>query len=72
MNNGMTLWENICKRYDEGVRMTHLYRTAWSGLRYAVDSQRWKEVDERLAEQTRSAEEWRATCIEYFNAKRTE
>ena len=72
MNNGMTLWENICKRYDEGVRMTHLYRTAWSGLRYAVDSQRWKEVDERLAEQTRSAEEWRATCIEYFNTKRTE
>lgn len=72
MNNGMTLWENICKRYDEGVRMTHLYRTAWSGLRYAVDSQRWKEVDERLAEQTRSAEEWRATCTEYFNAKRTE
>ena len=72
LNNGMTLWENICHRYDEGVRMTHLYRTAWRGLQYAVDKQRWQEVDDRLAEQTRNAELWRDTCIRYFNSKRTE
>ena len=68
MNNGNTLWENLPNKYKEGVSMTHLYKTAWQGLRGYIDDRRWKEVDVRMDEQVRNAEEWHDTCIAYFSS----
>ena len=68
MNNGNTLWENLQNKYKEGVSMTHLYKTAWQGLRGYIDDRRWKEVDVRMDEQVRNAEEWHDTCIAYFSS----
>ena len=68
MNNGNTLWENLQNKYKEGVSMTHLYKTAWQGLRGYIDDRRWKEVDVRMDEQVRNAEEWHDTCIGYFSS----
>ena len=66
MKNGMTLWQNLCLRYQQGVDEVDRTVVVWQKMKPYVDEQRWREVDERLKHQAENAREWRDVCLGYF------
>ena len=67
MKDGSTLWESLQFEYQLGVIMVETMQTTWHyKMRNFVDEQRWREVDERLADQLQNAREWRDVCLNYF------
>ena len=67
MKDGSTLWESLQFEYQSGVIMVETMQTTWHNkMRNYVDEQRWREVDERLADQLQNAREWRDVCLGYF------
>ena len=71
MKDGSTLWESLQYHYNNGVIWTESLQNAWRyKLRHYIDEQRWREVDERIADQLGNAREWRDTCLGYFADKK--
>ena len=71
MKDGSTLWESLQYHYNSGVIWTESLQNAWRyKLRHYIDEQRWREVDERIADQLGNAREWRDTCLGYFADKK--
>ena len=66
MKNGLTLWQTLCLRYQQGVDEVDRTVVAWQKMKPYVDEQRWREVDERLNHQAENAREWRDVCLGYF------
>ena len=66
MKSGRTFWEELCHKYDEGVRDTRRFLAVWDALQPFVDRQRFDEVQRKLRIQTRDAEWWRDACLLYF------
>ncbi|HOO98859.1 MAG TPA: alpha-glucuronidase, partial [Bacteroidales bacterium] len=66
MKSGRTLWDEICTRYDEGVRSVRWMQKEWDGLRQYIDTDRFSEVEELLTKQERDARIWKDGCILYF------
>ena len=66
MKNGLTLWQTLCLRYQQGVDEVDRTVVAWQKMKPYVDEQRWREVDERLKHQAVNAREWRDVCLGYF------
>ena len=67
MKDGSTLWESLQFEYQSGVIMVETMQATWHNkMRHYVDEQRWREVDERLADQLQNAREWRDVCLGYF------
>ena len=66
MKNGLTLWQTLCLRYQQGVDEVDRTVVAWQKMKPYVDEQRWREVDERLKHQAENSREWRDVCLGYF------
>ncbi len=67
MKDGSTLWESLQYHYNRGVITVEQHHNLWhTQLRHFVDEQRWREVDERLADQVSNARQWRDVCLRYF------
>ncbi len=66
MKCGRTFWEELCHKYDTGVKQTRQFLVAWDGVQPYVDCQRFSEVQRKLRIQTRDAEWWRDACLLYF------
>ena len=66
MKSGRTFWEELCHKYDEGVRDTRRFLAIWDAMQPFVDRQRFDEVQRKLRIQTRDAEWWRDACLLYF------
>jgi len=66
MKSGRTFWEELCHKYDEGVRDTRRFLAVWDAMQPFVDRQRFDEVQRKLRIQTRDAEWWRDACLLYF------
>ncbi|NLZ73551.1 MAG: alpha-glucuronidase [Bacteroidales bacterium] len=66
MENGHTLWENLCYHYDRGVRQVREYQKVWDRMESYIDSQRFKEVQSKLKIQARDAVWWKDACLLYF------
>jgi alpha-glucuronidase len=66
LHNGRTLWKEICYRYSDGVNQTRLFQKTWETMQGKVDSQRFFEVQKKLATQTKEAIWWRDACLLYF------
>jgi len=66
MKNGRTLWEELCYRYDDGVRRVHQFQTAWDKVQPFVDEQRFTEVQRKLRIHARDAQIWKDGCLLYF------
>ena len=67
MADGQTLWQNLVRHYNDGVKAVEGYVSTWQtiGKKY-VDERRYREVDERMGEQLENAREWRSHCLDYF------
>ena len=66
LKSGNTLWEELQARYNRGVSEVEDFVRIWQEAKPAIDSQRWREVDERLHHQLENAREWRSVCLGYF------
>ena len=72
MKSGRTLWQELNRHYNMGVRMVESYLNVWLQMRPNLlsidngDAQRWDEVNNRLVHQVENAREWRKVCLEYF------
>lgn len=68
MNNGNTLWEEMCARYQHGVEKAASYAKVWESAREYVDPEIYADVASRLDTQRKDAEWWRDACLAYFGS----
>ena len=66
MSSGRTLWDEICFRYDRGVKTARSYLAIWDDMKPYVDAERWEAVRAKLEIQESDARWWRDACIQYF------
>ena len=66
MKSGRTFWDELCHKYDEGVRQARSFLAVWDAMQPYVDAQRFNEVQRKLRIQARDAEWWRDACLLYF------
>lgn len=66
MKSGSTLWEELCATYQQGAEETVALQKTWQSLDGTIDSQRHKEVADRLAIQAADAAKWCEQILEYF------
>jgi alpha-glucuronidase len=67
LKSGRTLWQGICDKYEEGASHAAALQTTWQSLSSRLDSQRHKEVSDRLAIQVADAAKWRDHILQYFH-----
>ncbi|MDR0940560.1 MAG: alpha-glucuronidase [Mediterranea sp.] len=66
MKSGRTLWDELCRHYDRGVRQTRGFQQTWDAMKPYVDPDRFADVQARLRIQARDATWWRDACLLYF------
>ena len=66
MQNGLTMWENLCRKYDSGVQRVREFQQIWDRAEPYVDAERFAHVQSRLRTQMRDAIWWRDACLLYF------
>jgi alpha-glucuronidase len=66
LSNGLSLWENLCHRYDAGVRQVREYQKLWDKMEPYVDAERFAHVQYKLKIQSRDAVWWKDACLLYF------
>jgi alpha-glucuronidase len=66
MRSGRTLWDELAWLYGRGVATVSRMLETWTGLKPAIDSQRYEEVLKKLSTQVVDAAEWPQVCLSYF------
>ncbi|MET0791046.1 MAG: alpha-glucuronidase family glycosyl hydrolase [Polyangiaceae bacterium] len=66
LDTGRTLWEELVRRYSQGVDDVGHMRDAWGTVKTRVDEQRFTEVASFLQIQHYEARWWRDACLSYF------
>lgn len=66
MENGRTLWDELCYRYDGGVQQVRQFQKIWDRMEPFVDNDRFSHVQSRLRIQSRDAVWWKDACLLYF------
>ena len=66
MKSGRTFWDELCHKYDQGVKETRTFLATWDAMQPYVDQQRFDEVQRKLRIQARDAVWWRDACLLYF------
>jgi alpha-glucuronidase len=66
VQSGRTLWDEICYRYDTGVKQVRQFQKTWDKVQPYVDSQRFTDVQRKLRSQCKNAQVWKDACLLYF------
>jgi alpha-glucuronidase len=66
MKSGNTLWDEMCIKYDAGVKAVSKMKYDWRKLEPDVDQERFRHVSMLLAIQEKEAKWWRNSCLLYF------
>ncbi len=66
MRSGRTLWEELCRKYDDGFMTVRRFRSVWDSLEGVIDPERFNLVKNLLSMQERDALVWRDGCLLYF------
>ena len=66
MASGRTFWDEMCHRYDRGVKKVREYQAVWDAAKPYVDKERWEAVRAKLEIQESDARWWRDACVQYF------
>jgi len=66
MKSGRILWNEICFRYDQGVKSVKWLQNEWNKAKSIVDSERFEMVSTLLGKQERDAKIWKDGCLMYF------
>jgi alpha-glucuronidase len=68
MGSGRTLWEELCRAYDDGASAAETMRETWRSVESVIDAQPHREVAARLDIQARDARDWCDQCLSYFGS----
>jgi alpha-glucuronidase len=66
MKNGRTCWDELCYKYDAGVRQVRTFQKTWDKMEQYVDAERFGAVRSKLKIQSRDAVWWKDACLLYF------
>ena len=66
MSTGKTFWDEMCHRYDRGIKKVREYQKVWEDAKPYVDQKRWEAVRDKLVIQESDARWWRDACVQYF------
>ena len=66
MSTGRSFWDEMCVRYDRGIKKVRGYQAVWEDMKPYVDKARWEAVKAKLAIQESDARWWRDACVQYF------
>src|SRR5699024_2281435 len=66
MDNGRTLWDNLCYAYDSGTNEVKEYQKTWDRLSAYVNEERFSDVQSKLRMQARKAVWRKDACLLYF------
>lgn len=66
MKNGRTLWNELCYRYDEGVKQVREFQGIWDKAERFVDAERFAAIQHKLTKHSMNAQEWKDACRLYF------
>jgi alpha-glucuronidase len=66
MKNGRILWDELCFRYDDGVKQVRQFQVLWDKLERFTDAERFAHVQSRLRNQCNNAQIWKDGCLLYF------
>lgn len=66
MSTGRTFWDEMCHRYDRGIKKVREYQKVWEDAKPYVDQNRWEAVRDKLVIQESDARWWRDACVQYF------
>jgi alpha-glucuronidase len=66
MKSGRILWDELCIKYDEGVKSVRWLQKEWNSLNGDVDKENFELVESLLFKQERDAKIWRDASILYF------
>ncbi len=66
LKSGRTLWDEMCSRYDQGVKSVKWLQSEWSKTKDVIDSERFEMVSTLLGKQERDAKIWKDGCLLYF------
>ncbi len=66
MKSGRTLWDEMCYRYDTGVKQVREFQKVWDKVQPYVDSERFTLVQSKLRQQCLNAQLWKDACLLYF------
>ena len=66
MKDGRILWDELCYRYEGGLRQVREFQKVWDQIQPYVDGQRFAEVQRRLRHHVRDAQIWKDGCLLYF------
>lgn len=66
MKSGATLWDELCRHYQQGVDEARSFCQTWKTVKLYIDEERWNAVAERLQIQANDAVWWKDACLLYF------
>jgi len=66
MKDGKTMWEELCYKYDSGVRGVRDYQKIWNQMQAYVDDERFTDAQAKLKIQAEDAVWWKDACLLYF------
>ncbi|MBQ6965488.1 MAG: alpha-glucuronidase [Bacteroidaceae bacterium] len=66
MNNGLSLWDNLCYTYDRGVHQAEEFVETWKSVKPYVEHEQYERQLQRFQRQAKDAQWWRDACLLYF------
>ena len=66
LDNGKTMWETLCRKYDEGVRMAESFVETWKSAQPYIRKEIYEDQLKRFERQAKDAWWWRDACLLYF------
>lgn len=66
MKSGRSLWDEMCYRYNTGVKQVRDFQQIWDKSERFVDAERFAAIQYKLTEQSMNAQEWKDACLLYF------
>lgn len=66
MKSGNILWDELCMRYDDGVKEVEKMQDSWNFVKPFIDPGRYEKVEAFLRIQKKEAEWWKDACLLYF------
>lgn len=66
MKSGRTLWEELCFKYNQGVKEVEKMITRWESIKSRIDPEIYSHIHSKLLQQKENAVLWRDTCLSYF------
>lgn len=66
MKSGNILWDELCYKYDLGVKQARHFQKVWDSVEKYIDVERFGDVQSKLRIQSRDAVWWKDACLLYF------